>query len=96
MKAENDTKRVIDPMRQYLTANVPVGPYFADQLLLPLGISAWQTHDDNKPRAGSFRTVPLSHHSVTHIDVLKTFRDIDITVKTGTTRGAVDVIVGNR
>ncbi len=70
VKADNDSKHVIDAMREYLTANVPVGPYFVDQLLLPLGISAWQTHDDNKPRGGSFRTVPLSHHSVTHIDVI--------------------------
>ncbi len=95
VKAENVTKRVIDAMRQYLKANVPVGPYLADQWLLPLGISAWQTHDDNKPRGGSFRTVPLSHHSLTHIAVLKTFLGIEITAQTDAALGGVNVSVGS-
>ena len=95
VKAENVVKRVIDAMRQYLTANVPVGPYLADQWLLPLGISAWQTSGDNVSRGGTFRTVPLSHHSLTHIDILKTFLGIDVTVKAESVRGAVAVSVSN-
>jgi len=81
-------------MRKYLTANVPVGPYLADQWLLPLGISAWQSGDDKNPRGGSFRTVALSEHSLTHIAVLKSFLDIEIAVQTEPIRGNCEVIVG--
>jgi RNA 3'-terminal phosphate cyclase (ATP) len=60
---------------QYLRSGVPVGEYLADQLLLPLGISA---HTGGG--GGTFRTTSLSRHATTHIRVLKKFLDIDVDV----------------
>jgi RNA 3'-terminal phosphate cyclase (ATP) len=61
-------------MREYLAAGVPVGCHLADQLMLPLGIAAWQTG-----HGGRFRTLPLTRHSTTHMDVLRTFLNCHIT-----------------
>jgi len=52
--------------------------YLADQILLPLGISAWQT--GLHQRGGSFRTMPLSRHSTTHIELLRQILGIEIGV----------------
>jgi RNA 3'-terminal phosphate cyclase (ATP) len=79
VRAEHVAHELVQQVGDYLKAAVPVGPYLADQLLLPLGISAWQTSDDRQ-RGGSFRTMPLSSHAVTHIDILRQFLDVDIRV----------------
>ncbi len=52
--------------------------HLADQLMLPLGIGAWQSGGAGRPRGGSFRTLPLTHHSTTHIEILRQFLEIDI------------------
>jgi RNA 3'-terminal phosphate cyclase (ATP) len=80
VRAEQVAADVIRQWRAYVRAGVPVGPFLADQLLLPLGISAWQTADDGRQRGGAFRTLPLTRHSTTHIDVLRTFLDVSIDV----------------
>jgi RNA 3'-terminal phosphate cyclase (ATP) len=54
---------------------VPVGKYLADQLLLPLGIAAWRYGVKSQ-----FLTLPLTPHSTTHVDVLRTFLDVPIEV----------------
>lgn len=75
IKAEEVADEAVQQVRDYLRAGAPVGPYLADQLLLPLGISSWQ----NGPRAGgSFRTLPLTRHSTTHIEILRQFLGCDI------------------
>lgn len=71
--AERVAGEAVKEARNYLAAGVPVGPYLADQLLLPLGIAAWQTG-----RGGSFATLPLTRHSQTHIDLLRSFLEIPI------------------
>jgi RNA 3'-terminal phosphate cyclase (ATP) len=76
--AENVAKEVIRDTRNYLKNDVPVGEYLADQILLPLGISAWQ--NGSHRRGGSFRTMPLSRHSTTHIELLRQILGIDISV----------------
>ena len=81
VKAERVADEVVREAGEYLQTDAPVGPHLADQLLLPLGISAWQARFDNLRRGGSFRTLPLTPHSVTHIDVLRQFLDIDIRVE---------------
>lgn len=93
VKAEEVARRAIDEMRDYLVANVPIGPHLADQLLLPLGLSAWQTRDTSRQRA-SFRTMPLTQHSRTHIDVLQKFLEIPIQLDSEGSRGSVTVKVG--
>jgi RNA 3'-terminal phosphate cyclase (ATP) len=67
---------VVDDVREYLASGVPVGHYLADQLVLPLGIAAWQTG-----RGGSFRTLPLTRHTSTHVDLVRRFLEIPISVE---------------
>jgi RNA 3'-terminal phosphate cyclase (ATP) len=55
---------------------VPVGQHLADQLLLPLGIGAHQGTG-----GGTFRTLDLTPHAWTHIDVLRAFLDVDVRVE---------------
>jgi RNA 3'-terminal phosphate cyclase (ATP) len=78
-RAEKVADEVIRQVRDYLSTDAPVGPYLADQIMLPLGISAWQS--DNSQGGGSFRTLPLTRHSTTHIEILRQFLDIDIRVE---------------
>jgi RNA 3'-terminal phosphate cyclase (ATP) len=82
IRAEHVAKEVVRQVRDYGKADVPVGPYLADQLLLPLGISAWQTGDAYEQRGGSFRTMPLTRHSETHIEILRAFLGVQIDVET--------------
>lgn len=74
--AEHVANEAVKEVRTYLAAGVPVGPYLADQLLLPLGIAAWQSG-----RGGSFRTLPLTRHSMTHIDLVRQFLEIPIHIE---------------
>lgn len=94
VKAEAVAGRAIDAMREYLVADVPVGPYLADQLLLPLGLCAWQQGVPIERRRGSFRTMALTDHSKTHINVLQSFLDIPIDVAIEGKRGNAVVTVG--
>ena len=55
VKAEHVARGVLDEARDYLKAGAPVGRYLADQLMLPLGIGAWQGTG-----GGAYRTVCLS------------------------------------
>ena len=57
--------------RSYITSGAPVGPYLADQLLIPMTLA----------KEGSFRTCPLTQHTLTNIDVIKRFIDISIEVR---------------
>src|SRR5262245_4049922 len=57
VRAEAVAEQAVREARRYLVADVPIGPYLADQLLLPLALA----------RGGTFRTVPLSRHSRTNI-----------------------------
>ncbi len=78
--AEKVADEALRQVRDYLSTDVPVGPYLADQLLLPLGISAWQK-DGTYQHGGRFRTLPLTRHSTTHIEILRQFLAIEIHVE---------------
>jgi RNA 3'-terminal phosphate cyclase (ATP) len=75
VRAEHVAEEAVDQARTYLAANVPVGQFLADQLLLPLGVAAWR-----HGARSQFRTLPLSRHSLTHIGILRAFLDIPIEV----------------
>ena len=77
--AEKVADEVVRQARDYLSTDVPIGPYLADQIMLPLGISVWQA-SGSKP-GSAFRTLPLTRHSTTHIEILRQFLDIDIHVE---------------
>ncbi|HYE03708.1 MAG TPA: RNA 3'-terminal phosphate cyclase, partial [Phycisphaerales bacterium] len=61
--AEAVAQQAASEARAYLQSGAPVGPHLADQLLLPLALAG----------AGSFRTVPLTEHSVTNMRTIGRF-----------------------
>jgi RNA 3'-terminal phosphate cyclase (ATP) len=76
VKAEDVATQAAKATQRYIDADVPVGEYLADQLLLPLGIAA------HLGGGGSaYRTLHLSQHSTTHIELLKQFLDVAIHVE---------------
>lgn len=68
VSAETVASRVVRAAQRYLRANVAVGIYLADQLLLPLVLAG----------SGVFSTLPLSQHTRTNIHVIQQFLDVTI------------------
>lgn len=68
--AEQVADRTVKAVQEYLAADVPVGRYLADQLLIPMALAG----------GGTFRTLPLSRHTTTNIEILKQFLNVKITV----------------
>jgi RNA 3'-terminal phosphate cyclase (ATP) len=62
-RAEAVAENAVRAMREWLAADVPVGPHLADQLLLPLALGS----------GGSFRTVPPTPHTRTNAEVIAQF-----------------------
>lgn len=94
LKSEAVAQRAMEAMNQYLKADVPVGPHLADQLLLPMGLCAWQSEVASHRRRGSFRTLRLTEHSRTHIAVLQRFLGIPIRVDEDPSNGNSTVTIG--
>lgn len=80
VSAEKVADELVRSVRKYEKQKVPVGENLADQILLPLGLSAAQPAACGVQRGGSFRTGPLSLHATTHIELLQRFLDIDVEV----------------
>jgi RNA 3'-terminal phosphate cyclase (ATP) len=70
VSAEAVADRAVKEMRAYLVAGAPVGEHLADQLLLPLALAG----------SGSFRTLPLSLHAKTQVELIPEFLDVRIEV----------------
>lgn len=85
VRAEAVAMRALDEARDYLAAGVPVGKHLADQLLLPLAIAAHLG-----PGGGTFRTMALSPHATTHIEIIHRFLDLDTKIEHS---GRDDVVV---
>ncbi len=75
---------VVKETLEYIAADVVVGKYLADQLLLPFALAG----------GGAFTTLPLSKHSTTNMDVIQKFLDVAFEVTTLSNR-AVRVAIGN-
>lgn len=83
VSAEKVAGRLGRQVREYLDSGVPVGPFLADQLLLPLAIAG-----------GSFSTGKLTTHSLTNLETIhrflpdrllqRTTEDGRIVIQTGT------------
>jgi len=71
VRAETVAQTAADEAHRYLSATAPVGDCLADQLLLPMALS----------RGGSYRTLALTRHSATNIEVIRRFLDVNITTK---------------
>jgi RNA 3'-terminal phosphate cyclase (ATP) len=63
LPAEVVAEKVVQQAKRYLAANVPVGPYLADQLLLPLALAG----------GGAFLTVAPDRHTPTNIEIIRRF-----------------------
>lgn len=72
LRAEQVARGVVRAARGYISAEVPVGEYLADQLLLPMGLAAAEGE------VSRFRTVKPSLHTTTHVQLLKMFLPIEI------------------
>ena len=68
LRAETLARGLAETVRRYLRADVPIGEYLADQLLLPLALTG----------GGAFRTLRPSLHTMTNIKVLQMFLDIPV------------------
>lgn len=66
ISAEKVGQTVANEVHEYLSANVPAGHHLADQLIFLLA----------QARGGAFRTVPLSKHSKTQLEILTRFLDV--------------------
>ena len=60
VRAEAVADRMVEQVRPYLAAGLPVGEHLADQLLLPMALAG----------GGAFRTAGLSPHARTNIEVI--------------------------
>jgi RNA 3'-terminal phosphate cyclase (ATP) len=81
VRAEEVGDEVVSQVTRYLASEAPIGPHLADQLLLPLGISAWQRGADDYAAGGTFLTTPLTEHATTHIEILQQFIAIRVLVE---------------
>ena len=74
VRAEAVAHKAVDEARAYLAAGVPVGQHMADQLLIPLALSAVEGG------GGKFRTLPPTRHTTTNIDVIQKFMDVAVSI----------------
>jgi RNA 3'-terminal phosphate cyclase (ATP) len=85
VRAEQVAESVANRVREYLAAGVPVGAQLADQLLLPLALA----------RGGAFRTLPLTLHARTQIELLQELHGTAFRVREGEESGVVDISTGD-
>jgi len=71
LPAEQVANQVISEASEYLTSEVPVGHYLADQLLLPLALAG----------SGAFVTGPPSLHTTTNMAVIQQFMEKPFTLE---------------
>lgn len=64
-------RRVLSEAEKYIQAEVPVGPWLADQLLVPMALAG----------GGSFVTLKPTSHTLTNNEIIATFLDIPIVTK---------------
>jgi RNA 3'-terminal phosphate cyclase (ATP) len=69
--AEKVARQVVDEIKEYLISTAPVGSHLADQLMLPMALAG----------KGCYRTMPLTRHSQTNLDVIKMFLDIPVRIE---------------
>jgi RNA 3'-terminal phosphate cyclase (ATP) len=78
VRAEAVAEKAAEEAGRYLAAGVPVGEHLADQLLLPLALAGGSAKFNFAPTA--YRTLALSQHARTNIDVLREFLPCDVEV----------------
>jgi RNA 3'-terminal phosphate cyclase (ATP) len=84
-RAEQVAGELASEVLHYLGSGVPVGPYLADQLLIPMALAG----------RGSFRTTTPTSHCLTNIAVIRAFLDTPVDVRdepNGTSRITVGTV----
>lgn len=71
LPAERVASRVVTEVQEYLEADVPVGWHLADQLLIPFALAG----------GGTFRTLHLTQHTLTNLDVIKQFLPVEVSIQ---------------
>jgi RNA 3'-terminal phosphate cyclase (ATP) len=71
VRAEMVAEKAVAEARRYLDAGVPVGEHLADQVLVPMALGG----------GGAFKTLPLSLHARTNIDVIKMCLGVEVRVE---------------
>lgn len=71
LSAEQVANRAIKALQAYLAAEVTIGSYLADQLLLPMALA----------KGGCFTTLAPTQHLLSNIEVIKQFMGIEIHVR---------------
>jgi RNA 3'-terminal phosphate cyclase (ATP) len=85
VSAEQVGTNVANEAAEYLAAGAPVGRHLADQLLLPMALGD----------GGAFRTLKPSGHTLTHVELLRSFIGTEIQVKAAG-EAAWDIAVPSR
>ena len=79
VRAESVANKAVQGARRYLSKGAAVGEYLTDQLLIPLALAG----------GGAFRTLGLTRHAETNIEVIKTFLDVDFEIDRDSPPGCV-------
>ncbi|RJQ74170.1 MAG: RNA 3'-terminal phosphate cyclase [Desulfobacteraceae bacterium] len=69
--AEAVARELADQVHAYLEADAPVGPYLADQLLIPFGLAG----------KGVYRTLPPTRHTDTNAAVVQQFLEVTLSLR---------------
>ncbi len=83
LPAEKVAGQAAQEAAEYLAADVPVGIHLADQLLIPMALAG----------GGRFRTLGLTDHTKTNIEVIKNFLNISIEAS-GVRDNVVEIAIG--
>ena len=70
VRAETVARRLAGEIREYLAADVPADRHLADQLILPMALAG----------GGAFRTLAPTQHTITNIEVVKQFLDVEVSI----------------
>jgi RNA 3'-terminal phosphate cyclase (ATP) len=68
VSAENIGKNTAKSAKRFINSKAAVGPYLADQLLLPMALAG----------GGCFTALRPSRHTITNIETIRQFLDVDI------------------
>ena len=91
VSAESVADEVVRSVRKYLKFDAPVGPFLADQLMLPMAVAA-----NTSGVASKYHATPLTQHSLTQIEIIRRFLDVSIDIevdRAGDTRSSVVVSI---
>lgn len=83
--AEAVAGQALDHYMKYACSDAPIGEYLTDQLMLPMAIAG----------AGAFRSTGLSRHATTHMELIRQFLDVDVSITSdGAGQGSMVRITG--